>query len=496
LSIHHALQRGTNITLETTATRTHGTGTAVPGPGDIDIESGIAWTTSATLTLEAYNSIDVSSLLDVKGTGTLSMTYNTGGGSGVLEFTNGGRAEFTDISDSLALGSLEIDGHNYTVASTLPELATLMNGDLSGYYALANNYNARSEGTVGVPVPGDSANPFTGDFEGLGNLISNLHINVALFDGGVYGGGLFAFLDGSVENLNLESDNIVLTTYDSPSAVGILAGTADGASLFNVTTSGNVRAHFFGYAGGLVGFAEDTTISVSSSSASVTSDTGSRLHTTTGATFAVEDGGLVGRQYMGFITDSFATGDVTMQTLYYGSVAGGLVGNAGGGIRESFATGDVDVVDNIHEVAGGLVGQGGAISNSYATGSVTGGAGSTLGGFIGLAFGDGASALITDDYSTGLVSGGASGAVGGFAGADDSSNNLYANCYWDLSSSGISNPSQGVGSVSNNPGITGLTTAQFQSGLPTGFDSSIWGQSDSINGGLPYLLSLPPITSG
>jgi hypothetical protein len=37
-----------------------------------------------------------------------------------------------------------------------------------------------------------------------------------------------------------------------------------------------------------------------------------------------------------------------------------------------------------------------------------------------------------------------------------------------------------------------LTTIQLQSGLPTGFDPSIWGEDPSINGGLPYLLGLAP----
>ena len=39
--------------------------------------------------------------------------------------------------------------------------------------------------------------------------------------------------------------------------------------------------------------------------------------------------------------------------------------------------------------------------------------------------------------------------------------------------------------LANNPGITGLTTAQLQSGLPAGFNPSIWAESASINGGLP-----------
>jgi hypothetical protein len=44
----------------------------------------------------------------------------------------------------------------------------------------------------------------------------------------------------------------------------------------------------------------------------------------------------------------------------------------------------------------------------------------------------------------------------------------------------------------NVAGITGLTTAQFQSGLPTGFDPKIWAENPNINNGLPYLINNPP----
>jgi hypothetical protein len=46
--------------------------------------------------------------------------------------------------------------------------------------------------------------------------------------------------------------------------------------------------------------------------------------------------------------------------------------------------------------------------------------------------------------------------------------------------------------VQNDPGITGLTTAQFTSGLPAGFDKSIWREKANVNNGYPYLIDLPP----
>jgi hypothetical protein len=67
-----------------------------------------------------------------------------------------------------------------------------------------------------------------------------------------------------------------------------------------------------------------------------------------------------------------------------------------------------------------------------------------------------------------------------------------ANTYWDLDASGINDPARGAGDPSNDPGITGLTSSQFKSGLPAGLDPAIWGQNASINDGYPYLLANPP----
>ncbi len=64
--------------------------------------------------------------------------------------------------------------------------------------------------------------------------------------------------------------------------------------------------------------------------------------------------------------------------------------------------------------------------------------------------------------------------------------------YWDLDSSGISDPSRGAGNVANYPGIAGLTTAQLQSALPAGFDPAVWARSASLNNGYPYLIANPP----
>jgi hypothetical protein len=59
--------------------------------------------------------------------------------------------------------------------------------------------------------------------------------------------------------------------------------------------------------------------------------------------------------------------------------------------------------------------------------------------------------------------------------------------YWDTDTSGKGNGA-GCGGGHCGRGAKGLTTEEFQAGLPAGFDPNIWGEKKSINGGFPYLL--------
>jgi hypothetical protein len=82
--------------------------------------------------------------------------------------------------------------------------------------------------------------------------------------------------------------------------------------------------------------------------------------------------------------------------------------------------------------------------------------------------------------------------VGGSLGLDVTGGADLSDLYWDTTTSGITNLSQGAGNIANDPGITGETTAQLQATLPAGFDPTIWAENPSINGGLPYLIANPP----
>jgi hypothetical protein len=162
---------------------------------------------------------------------------------------------------------------------------------------------------------------------------------------------------------------------------------------------------------------------------------------------------------------------------------GGLVGDNDGTIDQSFSTAAVSGADGAQ--VGGLIGfnddiDGVLVSNSYATGAVSGGASAYVGGFDG----DDEGASIEYSYSTGALTGGSGSAVGGFSGTYGN----FAGAYWDTTTSGAD---EGTGS-GNETGLSGLTTAQLQVGLPTGFDPAIWAENTKINNGLPYLIANPP----
>jgi hypothetical protein len=257
-----------------------------------------------------------------------------------------------------------------------------------------------------------------------------------------------------------------------------------------------------GNVGGLVGY---STGSIENSYAAVSLKAG-----------ALELVGGLAAENSGTISDSYATGSVKGGGR---SVVGGLIGtpHASSIITGCHATGKV--ASGRETVAGGLVGINyGTISQSFATGSVAAGRGSTSGGFAGAlvsgsvfesyARGDSSvesgdtnfksgvggfagynASQVSQSYSTGMPSAGKRSVSGGFFGADKSSRGSIADAYWDTTTSGTN---VGVGNRNRDPGITGLTTQQFQSGLPAGFSPTVWKEKSKINNGFPYLIDNSP----
>ena len=180
-------------------------------------------------------------------------------------------------------------------------------------------------------------------------------------------------------------------------------------------------------------------------------------------------GGLVADETGGSISDSYATGSVSGS---HGSFSGGLVGQSVGAISDSYAT--VSVSGSHGSFKGGLVGQDvGAISDSYATGSVSG-YGGINGGLVGWQDGG----AISDSYATGSVSD-YGNSNGGLVAA--LSSGTISDSYFDKDTTGMLS---GVGSVSSS-GVSSESTADMKT--PSTFSS--WSSSDwaLLNGYYPLL---------
>jgi hypothetical protein len=396
---------------------------------DIEISNAFGWSTTSRLILNAHDSIGINGAVSVKGRG--SLTFKTGQ-NGTLSFGQRGHVSFADVSSGLLINTF-----HYMLENSIKSLASAIANNPNGAYALANSYDASADGTYSAaPV----ATPLRGQFEGLGNTISNLTVS-----GG--GGDLGFFtqnVEGVIRDITLENASVTSTTSggDIGTLVGYNAGMLNGAH-----ATGSVTGNTNAVAGGLVGA------------------------NTNRANMSDDDADVV-------------------VTVGASSSAGGLAGENEGPISQCYAGGDVKGRGTNLQL-GGLVGNNaGQIENAYARGSTRGGTDSGgLIGYNGIALGPGSA---ISSYSTGIAT--AKTYAGGVIGFDDApgADGGTQNTYWDTSTSDITNPGQGAGSPANDPGLTGLTTAQLQSGLPAGFDPTVWAENPAINDGLPYLLADPP----
>jgi hypothetical protein len=397
-------------------------------PVDIDVQAPFSWSSANSLTLDSYHSVNVVQPVAVTGTGGLSIGTNDGGSGGWFTFAPNANVEFSNLSSSLVINSA-----SYALVSNIATLGADIAANPSGNFALAGDYNAQPDGTYSAaPVAID----FGGNFQGLGNIVSNLTIssnakNVQL--------GLFAQAEAGSTISNVRVSAAKITAKGWPSNAGILIAETTGL-LFGDHTSGTISVGTKSFAGGLA--ADAGTVIASSSSAAVSGKKASVL------------GGLVEGAVT--ITDCFATGSITLKSSGDGGGAGGLVGYIeNDSINDSYAAGNVQTT--------GEAGTGGLIASAQGGTSVT------------------------SSYSRGRVHSSVQAFTGGFIGYFDPGTD--SNSYWDTQTSGRSNA---AGNDAVIPGVTGLTTSQFKSGLPAGFDPTIWAENPKINNGLPYLIANPP----
>jgi len=234
-------------------------------------------------------------------------------------------------------------------------------------------------------------------------------------------------------NIDMGSDQWTTTTGTDPDEGTAFSGTYDGGNFMISNLDIDVNDDYVGLFGYVTGDIRNVNLDETNS---VTGENNvgalvGRLRasgTVTNSSSAVDVvgvdtaiGGLVGTNY-GTISDSHATGNVTGSGDQ--EEMGGLIGRqrSTGRVSNSYATGNVTGIDNV----GGLIGEGdeGSVASGvYATGLVTG-RGNTdqdLGGLLGENAG-----TLTNCYATGEVDQG--GDSGGLVGENTGSGTV-SNCY-------------------------------------------------------------------
>ncbi|PFH12288.1 filamentous hemagglutinin family protein [Collimonas sp. PA-H2] len=488
--------------------------------GNVNVDDTVTWS-GHKLTLNASNDVNINATMTASGSASLDLEP----GSGNVNVAVGSSA-FNGRVNFSGSGVLTMNNHVYTVINSLGTATSSGDGslqgtlgNLAGYYALGSDINAAAtsawnSGAGFTPIGGNGvtvltpAQEFSGVFDGLGHTVSGLTIN----RGSVVGVGMIGATGaaGVVRNLGLLGGSVAVT---SSNYTGALVGQNFGKinnSFSTATVSASSNATFIG---GLVG--ENSGGTINRSHAGGTLNAGAAANNV---------GGLLGGMQGGTVSYSYATGNVTGTSNY----VGGLIGYSYGGgsatsvISNSYATGSVSGSSYVGGLLGANYGFSGpsTISNSYATGAVAGT--SAVGGLVGHNYGGaGGNPAISNSYATGSVTGTAGASfVGGLVGNNAGAGALGGTVTNSYSTGGVS---AGAGSTSvggligNNAGTvtgsfwdktssgqatsaagTGMTTANMQnqanftsSTAANGNLNPAWDFSSTwvISGGYPLLLS-------
>ena len=242
-----------------------------------------------------------------------------------------------------------------------------INQNLAGYYVLVSNVDCSGFNFSSV---GNLAAMFSGQLDGGSHTILNL-----VPADGSFAIGLFGATNGAViKNLKLDGGTLSISPLNA--YVGGVVGFAQNTTLMNVHSNQTINSNSYGYLGGLVGILySNDTITESSFSGNL-SGTNTDSYT----------GGIAGLIFDSAtsINNSYTTGTISPPTGGYS--IGGIVGSnfVGGTIANVYSTVTFSA-DGISG-AGGLIGlddaNGGRLENSFAAATITG-AGTGVGALIG-----------------------------------------------------------------------------------------------------------------
>jgi filamentous hemagglutinin family protein len=498
-------------------------GTIGTEAGNIIVASGINWASSNSLKLLAYRDVIVNADItntggsanvflhaDATGTGVGTVTFGVGNkvftaGNVEINFNPSVNPAGSGVNASSYVGPVENFAGNVGGGATLATHMLIntaydlqnMHNNLSGAYALNRDIDA-----TGVTSFGNFAGVFNGQNHTISNInnsgtlpvaqntgtirdvkFTNVYVE-ALTSNAVL--GVIGLNQGVISNVHV-LDGTITHNGQALAIAGGLVGVNDGGSIVNSSSAADVTVSD-GFAGGLAGInmsTASTSISGSWATGEVTGGTSSSI------------GGLVGSNNKD-ISTSWASGTVTALGTA-GAVAsnvGGLVGHnaAPGAITQSFATGNVTgaLTNSTTYGIGGLVGNnGGTITKAYARGNVNGGSTAFAGGLVGSSTAVAANS-IKETYATGTVSG-AVASFGGLMGYNaDTSGLAVVSSYWNTTTSGI--PTTGVG-TGNSTNVFPITTVSLSSSLPAGFGAA-WTQTPGHNSGFPHFPYETAVTTG
>ncbi|MCL6572441.1 MAG: InlB B-repeat-containing protein, partial [Bacillus sp. (in: Bacteria)] len=309
---------------------------------------------------------------------------------------------FIQPASSEGIQKLEVPA-GYIPIYTVEDLDAVRNNLIGKYIvmndidmteATAENGSFYNEGGGWIPI-GTETKPFQGTFDGNGHRIPGLKQSIKS-DQVIYA-GLFGYVkNGKILNLGMENNSITAENTSLDSATSkVYAGGIVGYG-YNITISdsyntGSVSAQslFNGYAGGIVGYVSGpyNTFSIISNSY----NTG----TIQGKTNA---GGIAGEVYRTQISSVYNKADFETPTS---KNTGGIVGYmySSSSVSDAYNTGDIQYQSRGGGIAGYAVSS--SIKNAYNEGDLSSKASSSEGGGI---VGYGSTVTVGKSYNNGNIS--------------------------------------------------------------------------------------------
>ena len=307
------------------------------GSGNINVNDAVSWSSSQTLTLNAYKDININANVAATN-GSLSLYYGQGaansGNTSRVYINNGASVSLSQgLHYNTKIGSDGVLTNWYIITSlgtqssasdgTLQGINGASPGNVTGNYALGANIDASAtknwnSGAGFMPIGWTSLNGFSGNFDGLGHTVSNLYINRPN-ESWV---GFFGWCEpGSYTNQQIANFGLINANVTGGSTTAAVAGEIYSYTMSHVYASGTVNSTS-DRIGGLVGNNKYGTVIDSYSNVNVTG--GSSV------------GGIVGSfegfnspGYTPYIINSYASGTVSST---FGSSVGGVIGSLGQGV--------------------------------------------------------------------------------------------------------------------------------------------------------------------